>query len=103
MIKLSDTEIDWRTYMQQVQCFLNGTFNYNDITGDTGPIVYPAGHLYIYSILYYVTNEGTDVRRAQYIFAVIYLVTLIAVFRIYWKSCMVCLYITLCFIALCLL
>ncbi|CAG2173398.1 unnamed protein product, partial [Oppiella nova] len=79
------TEIDWSTYVQQVQCFLNGTLDYNAIKGDTGPIVYPAGHLYIYTILYYLTNRGTNILCAQYIFAFIYLITLLAVFRVYHK------------------
>jgi alpha-1,3-mannosyltransferase len=35
-----DTEIDWSTYMQQVACFANGTLDYTQIKGDTGPIVY---------------------------------------------------------------
>lgn len=86
LIFLLDTEIDWSTYMQQVQCFINGTLDYSQITGDTGPIVYPAGHLYIYSLLYYATELGTNIRRAQYIFAAIYLLTLLLVFRIYWKQ-----------------
>ncbi|XP_054160448.1 lethal(2)neighbour of Tid protein-like [Oppia nitens] len=78
------TEIDWSTYVQQVECFVqNGTVNYEQIGGNTGPIVYPAGHLYSYSALYYLTNRGTDIRRCQYIFAAIYLLTLASVFRIY--------------------
>lgn len=72
--------------MQQVECFLNGTFDYTQIEGSTGPIVYPAGHLYVYSIFYYLTERGSNIRRAQYLFLIIYLVTLISVFRIYWKS-----------------
>ncbi|CAG2109091.1 unnamed protein product, partial [Medioppia subpectinata] len=80
-----NTEIDWSTYVEQVQCFLNGSLNYSDIKGETGPIVYPAGHLYIYTILYYLTNRGTNILCAQYLFAFIYLITLFAVFRIYHK------------------
>ncbi|RWS06016.1 dol-P-Man:Man(5)GlcNAc(2)-PP-Dol alpha-1:3-mannosyltransferase-like protein [Dinothrombium tinctorium] len=80
------TEIDWSTYMQQVETFINGTYNYSEIRGDTGPIVYPAGHLYIYSLLYFLTNYGVNVRRAQYFFAVLYIANLIVVFRIYIKT-----------------
>lgn len=35
-----------------------------------------AAHVYIYNALYRVTNEGTDIFRAQYIFMAIYLLTL---------------------------
>lgn len=87
MILLSaDTEIDWKAYMQEVEGFLNGTRDYSQLKGDTGPLVYPAGFVYIFSILYAVTNQGTNIRVAQYIFAVIYLINLALVFRIYHKS-----------------
>ena len=87
--KCVDTEIDWTTYMEQVYTFINGTLNYSEIVGSTGPIVYPAGHLYVYTLLYFLTNNGTNILCAQYIFAFIYLITLIAVFRIYLKHQMV--------------
>ena len=80
-----DTEIDWSTYMQQVECFLNGTLDYQQIYGDTGPIVYPAGHLYIFTFLYFVTNRGTNIYFAQLIFALLYLATIWVVFQLYLK------------------
>ncbi|VDD87003.1 unnamed protein product [Enterobius vermicularis] len=80
------TEIDWSTYMQQVECFLSGVRNYSQIGGDTGPVVYPAGHIYAYGILYSITSGGKDIRRAQYIFEILYLMTLLLVFRVYYKS-----------------
>ncbi|KAI2808525.1 dolichyl-P-Man:Man(5)GlcNAc(2)-PP-dolichol alpha-1,3-mannosyltransferase [Blomia tropicalis] len=79
------TEIDWSTYMQQVECFLNGTLNYEKIGGDTGPIVYPAGHLYIYTILYFITNRGKNLYFAQHIFGLLYIGTIWLVFKIYSK------------------
>lgn len=36
--RFSDTEIDWSTYMQQVELVLNGTRSYPLISGDTGPL-----------------------------------------------------------------
>ncbi|TMS35431.1 hypothetical protein L596_002837 [Steinernema carpocapsae] len=80
------TEIDWSTYMQQVECYLNGTRNYTLISGDTGPIVYPAGHLFIFRTLYSLTQNGTNILRAQYIFGGLYILTLLLVFRIYAKT-----------------
>uniref|UniRef100_A0A1I7Y3U4 dolichyl-P-Man:Man5GlcNAc2-PP-dolichol alpha-1,3-mannosyltransferase n=1 Tax=Steinernema glaseri TaxID=37863 RepID=A0A1I7Y3U4_9BILA len=80
------TEIDWSTYMQQVECYMNGTRNYTLISGDTGPIVYPAGHLFIYRFLYSLTDAGTNIRRAQYIFGALYILTILLVFRIYAKT-----------------
>lgn len=77
------TEIDWVAYMQEVEGFLNGTFDYSQLKGDTGPLVYPAGFVYIYSSLYYLTNKGSDIRLAQYLFVCLYIFTLFLVFRIY--------------------
>ncbi|KAI4498497.1 hypothetical protein M0802_006432 [Mischocyttarus mexicanus] len=84
--KVPYTEIDWKTYMQQVEGFLNGTFDYSNLRGDTGPLVYPAGFLYIFSALYYITEHGRQIKTAQYIFAFLYILLLVLVFRIYSKT-----------------
>uniref|UniRef100_A0A1B0AAX0 dolichyl-P-Man:Man5GlcNAc2-PP-dolichol alpha-1,3-mannosyltransferase n=1 Tax=Glossina pallidipes TaxID=7398 RepID=A0A1B0AAX0_GLOPL len=84
--KVPYTEIDWKAYMQECEGFLNGTTNYALLKGDTGPLVYPAGFVYIYSILYYVTSHGQNIHLAQYIFGVIYLLQLWLVLRLYSKS-----------------
>ena len=34
-----DTEIDWRAYMQEVEGVINGSFDYSNLKGDTGPLV----------------------------------------------------------------
>ncbi|MBW0476262.1 hypothetical protein O181_015977 [Austropuccinia psidii MF-1] len=80
------TEIDWIAYMQQVQGYLGGQRNYTKLKGDTGPLVYPAGFLYVYSILYYLTRYGKDIKLAQYLFGFIYVLTMIFVFAIF-KRC----------------
>lgn len=80
------TEIDWIAYMQEVEGFLNGTLDYRKLRGDTGPLVYPAGFVYVYSILYYMTSHGEDIRSGQYVFALLYIVLLVLVFRIYAKT-----------------
>lgn len=45
-----DTEIDWVAYMQEVKGFLDGERDYRNLRGDTGPLVYPAGFVYVYSV-----------------------------------------------------
>lgn len=35
----TDTEIDWRAYMQEVEGYLDGELNYVNLKGDTGPLV----------------------------------------------------------------
>lgn len=53
------TEIDYSTYMQQVNLFWEGERDYYKIQGDTGPLVYPAGHLWVYSALRWVSGTET--------------------------------------------
>ncbi|KAF6200803.1 hypothetical protein GE061_005249 [Apolygus lucorum] len=84
--KVKYTEIDWVAYMQEVEGFLNGTLDYSQLKGDTGPLVYPAGFVYIYSALYYITDHGSNIRLAQYIFVGLYLVLLALVFRLYVRT-----------------
>ncbi|XP_059172828.1 dol-P-Man:Man(5)GlcNAc(2)-PP-Dol alpha-1,3-mannosyltransferase-like [Physella acuta] len=84
--KIKYTEIDWVAYMQEVEGVVNGTYDYLQLKGDTGPLVYPAGFVYIFMGLYYITNLGTNIRLAQYIFAGIYMLNIIIVFDIYRKA-----------------
>ncbi|XP_031459401.1 dol-P-Man:Man(5)GlcNAc(2)-PP-Dol alpha-1,3-mannosyltransferase isoform X5 [Phasianus colchicus] len=83
------TEIDWQAYMQEVEGFANGTRDYTQLRGDTGPLVYPAGFVYLFLGLYYATGRGADIRLAQHIFAGLYLLNLLLVFRIYCRTCKV--------------
>ena len=50
---------------KQVSGFLGGERDYSKLQGDTGPLVYPAGFLYIYSAIQHVT--GGEVYPAQVI------------------------------------
>lgn len=78
-----DTEIDWKAYMEQVAQFVGGQRDYTKIQGGTGPLVYPAAHVYTYTALYYLTDEGRNIFLAQCIFAVIYLATVATVMAVY--------------------
>ena len=51
-----------------------------------GPLVYPAGFVWFYMGLYYVTSQGTNIMLAQYIFAGLYLANLGLVFRIFLRT-----------------
>lgn len=81
-----DTEIDWRAYMQQVEQVLSGERDYTKIQGDTGPLVYPAAHVWIYTVLYFLTFGGKNIAIAQYVFAMLYIATLGVVMACYWKA-----------------
>lgn len=81
-----DTEIDWVAYMEQIAQFVGGERDYTKIEGGTGPLVYPAAHVYTFTGLYYITNEGKNIFLAQQIFAVLYMATLALVMLCYWKA-----------------
>ncbi|KAJ7740725.1 glycosyltransferase family 58 protein [Mycena maculata] len=70
------TEIDWETYMVQTDVYLKGELDYSRITGPTGPLVYPAGHLHIHRILHAITDAGADIGKAQQIYGILYLASL---------------------------
>ncbi|CAN0929864.1 Dol-P-Man:Man(5)GlcNAc(2)-PP-Dol alpha-1,3-mannosyltransferase [Linum grandiflorum] len=78
------TKIDWDAYMSQVTGFLEGERDYSQLKGDTGPLVYPAGFLYVYSAIQYVT--GGEVIAAQILFGVLYVVNLAIILYIYVKA-----------------
>lgn len=83
---LVDTEIDWVAYMEQISQFVSGERDYTKMEGGTGPLVYPAAHVYTYTGLYYLTDRGEDLLLAQQLFAVLYMATLAVVMLCYWKA-----------------
>lgn len=83
---IPDTEIDWKAYMEQIQLFQDGEREYTKIEGGTGPLVYPAAHVWVYNILYHLTGHGKDILLAQKLFAGLYLLTLGVVMACYRKA-----------------
>jgi len=47
--------------MQEVGGYLQGERDYLKLRGETGPLVYPAGFIYVYAWLYHLTQEGQDI------------------------------------------
>ncbi|KAF2165917.1 glycosyltransferase family 58 protein [Zasmidium cellare ATCC 36951] len=84
--KIPYTEIDWKAYMQQITIYIAGERDYAKISGDTGPLVYPAAHVYIYRALYYLTDSGTDIFTAQLIFIGLYVASLYFVMQTYRQA-----------------
>ncbi|TFK27356.1 dolichyl-P-Man:Man(5)GlcNAc(2)-PP-dolichyl mannosyltransferase [Coprinopsis marcescibilis] len=80
------TEIDWETYMIQTDVFLKGQHNYSMISGPTGPLVYPAGHVRIHQFLSQVTDGGKDMHLAQQIYALLYVASLSMTCVIYGQT-----------------
>lgn len=84
--KVPYTEIDWVAYMEQVAQVVSGERDYTAIKGGTGPLVYPAAHVYIYTGLYYATDRGANILLAQQLFAVLYMATLAVVMACYRQA-----------------
>ncbi|CAN8285778.1 unnamed protein product [Cochlearia groenlandica] len=78
------TKIDWDAYMSQVSGFVGGERDYGNLKGDTGPLVYPAGFLYVYTLVQSFT--AGQVYPAQILFGVLYIVNLVIVLFIYVKT-----------------
>mmetsp|Transcript_25067 Transcript_25067/g.59559 ORF Transcript_25067/g.59559 Transcript_25067/m.59559 type:complete len:456 (-) Transcript_25067:1299-2666(-) len=102
--KVAYTEIDWTAYMQEVTAYQNGERDYVAIRGDTGPLVYPAGFLYLYGWLKSFSTLGDNggatrsdelglggstsveaIRRIQWVFVTLYLFNSMIVLALYQK------------------
>ena len=84
--KVPYTEIDWVAYMEQISQIVSGERDYTNIRGGTGPLVYPAAHVWVYTGLYHLTDQGRDVLLAQWLFAGLYMTTLAVVMGCYWQA-----------------
>ncbi|OEU20525.1 putative alpha-1,3 mannosyltransferase [Fragilariopsis cylindrus CCMP1102] len=79
--KVPYTEIDWVAYMQEVDFWLDGEYDYRNIYGNTGPLVYPAGFLYLFGFLQWLTNR--NIPEAQIFFLGFYVITQTTVLGLY--------------------
>lgn len=82
----SYAEVDWLTYMEQVRKFVEGELDYSELYGDTGPLVYPGGFAWVYTALYFITDAGSNIILAQWIFMVVYMLTLSMTLGLYERS-----------------
>ncbi|KAF8335437.1 ALG3 protein-domain-containing protein, partial [Cantharellus anzutake] len=58
-------------YMSQIEVYNSGERKYSLIRGPSGPLVYPAGHVLIHRLLYYLTDGGKNQRLFQQIYAIV--------------------------------
>lgn len=75
VLKVPYTQIDWRSYMQEVEGpVVHGVWDYTQLRGETGPLVYPGGFVYLYAALRTIAGgDGTEIRPAQWALAAAYL------------------------------
>ena len=72
--------------MQQIAQYVDGERDYTKIEGGTGPLVYPAIHVYIYRFLYAITQQGRNIVLAQVWFAFLYIINLTVVMACYARA-----------------
>lgn len=84
--KVNYTEIDFSTYMQQIEMVNEGALDYEIIGGDTGPIVYPAGFVQVYQALHWLTDGGADLEIAQFAFGYLFTATTLLTAVVYVSS-----------------
>lgn len=75
MRQVAYTEIDWVAYMEEVGGVIAGERDYVKLRGGTGPLVYPAGFVWLYQALYHATDGGRRIQLAQLIFVAIHTAT----------------------------
>ncbi|GBE82042.1 mannosyltransferase [Sparassis latifolia] len=80
------TEIDWETYIYQLELYMKGERDYALISGPTGPIVYPAGHLYVHRLLYAITDSGKNLVAPQEVYSLLYIALLAITCIIYRQA-----------------
>lgn len=78
VLRIRYTEIDWQAYMEEVRGPVEeGIFDYMQLRGQTGPLVYPGGFVVLYAALRALAGgDGSDVRSAQWVFVALYVATL---------------------------
>lgn len=81
--KVPYTEIDFKTYMQQIEVVNDGEIDYNLIKGDTGPCVYPAGFIQIYEWIYWLTDSGSDIVTGQKLFGYLFTISVVLCCTVY--------------------
>lgn len=67
MKKRPYTEIDWATYMEQVDMVANGERDYAKIRGAQGPLVYPAGFVWLYGLLRRFTHGSVSAAQPYFV------------------------------------
>ena len=98
------TKIDWDAYMEEVEGpLVHNVWDYTQLKGDTGPLVYPAGFVWLYGALRWVAMGGytalyepaavlrhpldpASIRIVQYVFVGMYVATQGLVFHLYQRA-----------------
>eukprot|EP01100_Stratorugosa_tubuloviscum_P006730 TRINITY_DN2862_c0_g1_i2.p1 TRINITY_DN2862_c0_g1~~TRINITY_DN2862_c0_g1_i2.p1 ORF type:complete len:160 (-),score=39.50 TRINITY_DN2862_c0_g1_i2:59-475(-) len=84
------TSFDFTTYMEQMEVlWTQKQFDYNLIGGFSGPLVYPAGHVYIYTLFWFFASKPINFiygRILQFTFIILYLITSNLFINFYYQT-----------------
>ncbi|KAG8932114.1 dolichyl-P-Man:Man(5)GlcNAc(2)-PP-dolichol alpha-1,3-mannosyltransferase [Tulasnella sp. 418] len=83
------TEIDYITYLKQIEVYQSGERRYPNITGPTGPLVYPAGHVLLHRFLHWALpgdSESPVLWPAQQVYGVLYTISEILACKVYQQA-----------------
>ena len=62
----------------------HGVYDYQLLRGETGPLVYPGGFVWLFGALrWFAGGDGSDVRVAQWVFLGVYMGTLMIILALY--------------------
>ena len=76
--KVPYTEIDYATYLEQAALATAGERDYARIRGAQGPLVYPAGHVWLYALVGRLPRP-----KVQALFGAFYVLDALVMARIY--------------------
>ena len=79
--RVTYTEIDYVTYQEQARAVMHGERHYASIEGPQGPLVYPAGHVWLYVAVSHFSNDS--VATAQRLFGGLYVLDVLVVAYVY--------------------
>ena len=60
--------IDFKAYLDQTATILGGTLDYARVHGRTGPLVYPAGHVWLFAAIDVLSGHGAHRLLVQLVF-----------------------------------
>lgn len=80
--KVAYTEIDYSTYLEQAAMVTeDGVYEYGSIRGAQGPLVYPAGHVWLYAAV--GDWASGSIAAAQRLFGALYVADALVMARVY--------------------
>lgn len=74
--------MDWNSYVTQIEQVIDGERDYAQIKGENGPLVYPAGHVYHFLLVYLLSFKGT-VWMGRIIYSFLSILLNFLIFQIY--------------------